>query len=180
MVIYTKKGDKGETNLFSKNKNTVKVSKSSLKISTIGAIDEANSFFGIVVSFSKDKKLNYILKDIQKDLFRINSILAGANLRFSITRIRSMEKKIDELEGKLPVLKNFLLPGGSKITSLLHYSRTLVRKVERNLVRLNEKDEIKPQILMYINRLSDCVFILARQQNSKQGFSDEIWKLKDK
>jgi len=146
----------------------------------MGAIDESSSFFGVVASFSKDKKLNNILKDIQKDLFRINSILAGANLRFSIIRTRSMEKKIDELEGILPVLKNFLLPSGSKIASLLHYSRTLVRKAERNLVRLNEKDEIKPQILMYVNRLSDYIFMLARQQNSKQGFSDEIWKLKDK
>lgn len=178
MAIYTKKGDKGETSLFLKK--TRKISKGSARIRTLGSIDEANSFLGVVIAFLQDKELKRLLKSIQQDLFRINSILAGANLRFSIAKTRSLEKKIDELEGKLPVLKNFLLPGGTKAASLLHYARTLVRKAERELAALNKKREVRAQILMYINRLSDLIFMFAREQNVKEGFKEEIWKLKDK
>src|SRR3972149_11914995 len=111
MAIYTKRGDRGETSLFDKDSvQNIRVSKDALRIRTIGALDEANSSLGVVVSFSSDKKLNFLITRIQAELFTIGSILAGANLRFSKTRTLFLEKNLDKLEGALPVLGNFLLP----------------------------------------------------------------------
>lgn len=169
MAIYTKKGDSGETSIFS-GKHLLK---SSPRIKAIGAVDETNSFLGIILSEAPKMRE---LKDIQRNLFGIGSILAGAPLRFPKSRTRKLEKEIDRVEGKLPVLKNFILPGGSRVGSRLFFARTLARRTERALVSLNKKEPLAPEILVYINRLSDYLFMLGREVNSKEGREEEVWK----
>jgi cob(I)alamin adenosyltransferase len=169
MAIYTKKGDRGETSIFSGEK----LPKSSLRIKTIGVIDEVNSFLGMVVAEAPE--LND-LKEVQRNLFSLGSILAGAPLRFSKTKTRKLEKEIDRVEGKLPVLKNFILPGGGKVASKLFFARTLARRAERALVSLNKVEPLKPEILVYINRLSDYLFMVGREVNHKEGIKEEVWR----
>ncbi len=175
MAIYTKRGDRGETSLYDKNsRQNIRVSKNSLRIEAIGAIDEANSFLGIISS--RDANLGKEIKEVQRNLFTIGGVLAGANLRFSKTKTKKLEKKIDKLEGELPVLKNFILPGGSEISSHLLYARTIVRRAEREVVALDKKEKVSPQILSYLNRLSDYVFMLGRLVNALSGIKEETWR----
>lgn len=176
MAIYTKKGDSGETSLYdASSAQRSRVSKNSIRIWAIGVVDELNSYLGVVVSYSSDSKLNKILKAVQRDLLNIGSILAGSNLRFFDSKTKKLEKIIDELEGNLPPLKNFILPGGSEVAAHLHYARSVARRMERAVVRLNERKQVKPQVLGYINRLSDLLFMLARRQNFEKGVKEEIW-----
>ena len=173
MAIYTKKGDKGETSIFSGKH----LSKSSPRIKAIGAIDETNSFLGIILS--EAPKLTQ-LKDIQRNLFAIGSILAGAPLRFPKSRTKKLEKAIDRAEGELPVLKNFILPGGGRVAARLFFARTLARRAERSAVFLNKKEPLKTEILIYLNRLSDYLFMLGRELNHQEGIKEEVWKGKRK
>jgi cob(I)alamin adenosyltransferase len=179
MAIYTKRGDKGETSVYDEGPVQGKrISKSSQIVVTLGTIDELNSFIGICVSHSEDEKLNAILEEMQKNLLTIGSIIAGSNLRFYIKNTEKLERIIDELEGSLPVLKNFVYPGGDEIASLLQFSRSLARRAEREAVTLNELGKVKSQILTYLNRLSDTLFMLARQQNFRKGVDEKVWKSK--
>ncbi len=179
MVIYTKRGDKGETSLFDKDATQrIRISKSSLKVEALGAIDELNSFLGMAISSSEDFKLRLTLKGVQENLLTIGPIIAGSKLPFSSKKTKELEILLDKLEGTLPVLKNFIFPGGTKAASLLQYARALARRAERRVVALSEVDKIKPSILTYLNRLSDTLFMLAREVNYKSGLSDEIWKTK--
>ena len=173
MPIYTKRGDRGETSLSTKG---VKVSKDSLRISAIGAVDELNSFLGVVRSFSEDKWLDRKLKTIQSELLTVGSILGESELKFYNSKTKRLEKEIDRLEKKLPKLTNFIIPGGTKIASLLHFARTLSRRAEREVVALSRIEEVKPQIIVYLNRLSDYLFILARNENYKSEVGDDLWK----
>ena len=176
MSVYTKTGDKGETRVFDKKTGElVKLSKNSCKIRAIGAIDELNSYLGIVrleieIEFEKD------ILNIQRNLFTINSILAGGNLRFSKTKTKKLEREIDEWEGKLPVLKNFIIYSGTPKSTQIFYARALCRKAERSVVKLSKEQKISDSILTYINRLSDYLFMLARFENHKSGVKEEIWK----
>lgn len=173
MAIYTKKGDKGETSIFSGKT----LSKSSQRIAAIGAIDETNSFLGIILSEAPQMRE---LKEVQRNLFAIGSILAGAPLRFPKSRTKKIEKGIDRMEGTLPVLKNFILPGGGKTGARLFFARTLARRAERALVSLNKQEPLRPEILVYINRLSDYLFMLGREVNREEGREEEVWKGKRK
>lgn len=173
--IYTKQGDKGETGLYSKNKRT-RISKASLIINAIGCIDEVNSYLGLINSSTNNKELKKETTQIQKDLFVLSSVLAGSKLRFSITKTKRIEKKIDEIEKELPKLKHFIFPGGEKAGAMLHYVRALVRKAERKVVELAEEETVKPAILIYLNRLSDYIFVLARKVNLDQKAPEEIWE----
>lgn len=176
MAIYTKRGDKGKTSLYDKTlEQRKRTSKDSLRIEALGAIDELNSYLGVVISSSEDLVLNKKLKEVQGNLLTIGSQLAGSKLRFFKTNTRRLEKEIDEMEGRLSVLTNFILPGGGRTASNLQYARTLVRRAERRLVSLNEKITVKPQTLTYLNRLSDYLFMLARDANSKMEVKDEVW-----
>ena len=177
MVIYTKRGDKGETALYDKeSRQNIRVSKDSLRIRAIGAVDEANTFLGVCVSISDDNKLNKFLTRIQEDLFRIGSILAGAKLRFSKSKTKILEKEIDKLEGTLPVLKNFILPGGTQFATNLHVVRVGVRSAEREIVALSRAEEVRPEILTFLNRLSDYTFMLARKVNFEAKIKEKVWK----
>jgi cob(I)alamin adenosyltransferase len=176
VTIYTKRGDKGKTSLYKKDPNNRnKISKSDCLIHALGAIDELNSYLGVITSHSQDQKLNKTITDLQKDMFTIGSIIGGSGLRFSKSKTTKLEKIIDELEKKLPPLKNFILPGGSKVAAHLQYARSLARKAERTTVALNEDEKIRPQVLTYLNRLSDLLFMLARQANFRMGIKENVW-----
>jgi cob(I)alamin adenosyltransferase len=167
MSIYTKIGDKGETRLFDpKTKKLIPVSKTSKKINTIGTIDELNSMLGIVGG----------LTNIQSDLFTINAILAGTKLRFSKTKVKKLEKEIDRLEGILPVQKNFIYYGGDPKAAILFLTRAVCRRAERSLASLVKDENFNPQILIYINRLSDYLFIKGREINRAAGIKEKAWR----
>ena len=176
MTIYTKKGDKGETTLFNgKTSQKVLVAKDSLKISAIGAIDEVNSYLGII-SFNEEPELKKTIEKLQRELFTIGSILAGANLRFYATKTKYLEKQIDKMQRKLPTIKHFILPGGTLTGAQLYFARALTRRAERAIVALNKKEKTKPQILVYLNRLSDFLFVLARIVNQSCGIKENFWQ----
>ncbi len=153
MPIYTKKGDRGETGLF----RGERVSKNSPVINALGSLDEANSWLGVVGGF----------KNIQKDLMTISSILAGAKLEFPQSKTKKLELEIDKLEKKLPKLKGFIIPEGK--SAKVHFARALVRRAERAVVSLHSsRFLVRSSILVYLNRLSDYLFILARYPNIKE------------
>lgn len=177
MSIYTKKGDKGETGLFRKvDGHSVRVSKSSCNTRAIGAVDEADSFIGVVISETHDEELKAKLKSVQNNLLTIGSILAGSNLKVLPSKTKKLEKEIDECDKYLPTLTNFILPGGSPVAAHLQYARTLARKAEREVVAFSEESKVPAGVLKYINRLSDYLFTLARAENYKLGVKDEVWK----
>jgi len=161
VAIYTKKGDRGETALYDPlAASTRRIPKDSLKIQAIGAVDELNSFLGIVLSGSTDKELNKLLKELHNNLFNVGAILAGAKLPFGLAKTKRLEKVIDKLEGALPVF----------------FARALARRAERAIVSLNKEEEVRSEILIYLNRLSDFLFMLARGENAKKKIKEEIWK----
>lgn len=172
-MIYTKKGDKGKTGLYGIRK---RIYKDNPIFSFIGSMDEVNSYLGIIISQSRDRKLNKTLRDIQSNLFTINAILAGAKMKLKKGKVKEMEKLIDEMEEKLPPLKNFILPSGTPTATRLMYARTLIRKAEREAVSLRKKKKIEGNIIIYLNRLSDLFFILSRYQNKRKGMKEIIWK----
>lgn len=177
MAVYTKTGDKGTTKVFDKKTGTlVGISKTSCKIASIGAIDELNSFLGVSKSFSSDADFKNKITQVQKNLFTINSILAGGKLKFSKVQTKKLEKQIDVWEGSLPVLKNFIIYGGSQESSLIYYSRALCRRAERSLVSFAKKEKVPESVLVYFNRLSDYLFMLARSQNFRGEPKEELWK----
>jgi len=176
MAIYTKQGDKGQTTLYSdKSASKVVVKKSAVKINAIGAIDETNSYLGIISSNS-EQKIKEEIEKIQKNLFTIGAIIAGADLHFNSTKTKHLERQIDEILETLPVVKHFVLPGGTSIGAQLYYARTLVRKTERVVVALSEKEKIDSQVLVYINRLSDYLYILARTVNHNHKITEKVWQ----
>jgi len=173
MPIYTKKGDTGNSSLF-KDKNPVP--KSSPVFECLGSIDELNSYLGTVTAHTQNPQTIIRLKEIQRNLFTINAIIAGAKLRFPASYTVNLEKQIDLMDKSLPPLKNFILPGGTHLASSFHYARTLVRKAERRLVLYNQSFKVKPELIKYLNRLSDYFFTLARFTNHTLGIAEELWK----
>lgn len=178
MAIYTKTGDKGQTKVFDKKtKELISVRKDSCKIKSIGAIDELNSFLGVAKSFSNDLKLQKHIEIVQTNLFVINSILAGGKIRFGKSETKKMEKEIDVWEGDLPVQKHFIFYGGSQVSSLIFYARALARRAERSLVSMrNSSFMIPDSIMVYMNRLSDYLFMLARNINFESKIEEKFWK----
>lgn len=186
--IYTKKGDQGETCLVSGER----VSKSHVRLESYGTLDELNSTLGVAISLmnqsSHKKELSHALSDIlfqvQNDLFNIGSQLACADTdmqsklpNISESDITKQEKKIDELSEKLPPLRNFILPGGSQLSSNFHVSRTVCRRAERLCIKLREeKTTIDPLLIQYLNRLSDLLFVIARYCNKIENHPEVEWK----
>ena len=179
MKIYTKSGDKGETSLFGGGR----VSKNNLRIKAYGTVDELNSILGLAASFTDDKKLAEEIRNLQNQLFMLGSDLATPldKNKVKIQRVSDMEitfleSRIDFYDEKLPELRNFILPGGSKGASYLHFARTVCRRAEREIVALAETEEIGIDVVKYINRLSDLLFMLARFANIVSGTSEIEWK----
>lgn len=181
MKIYTKTGDKGKTSLFGGKR----VWKDDLRIQSYGTVDELNSILGVAISEIKNKKLKKILSSIQHELFNLGSDLASPeyknNKNFSIPRInesniKRLEGLIDKIDNKLSPLKNFILPGGLKGAALLHQARTVCRRAEREVISLSKIDMINSEIKIYLNRLSDLLFVLARFENFSSKHPDIEWK----
>jgi len=182
MAIYTRKGDRGETSL----RKGQKILKFHIRVSSYGNIDELNSSLGVVLSKSKNKIIKDEVLKIQNDLFEIGAALANPfektkNLKELLNRrTQEMEKSIDNLTKKIPVLSNFILPGGGEAGAFLHLARTICRRVEREIIRLSKKEEIEFNIISYLNRLSDHLFTLARFANVVERQKEIIWIKKTK
>ena len=174
MKIYTKKGDLGETSLFGGKR----VPKNHLRIKAYGSIDELNSFLGIVLAKLQDTRAEEFINKIQKDLFIIGSHLAGSLITIDplTERTKEMEKVIDNLDGELPPLKNFILPEGTEKSTYLYFARAVARRAERELIELSLQEEVDSKVRIYLNRLSDFLFVLARYLNFKSGVTETVWK----
>lgn len=173
MSVYTKTGDKGETGLFDRSK---RLPKHSLEFEVLGTIDEANSALGLAISFEEEQYLKNKIIQVQRNLFKLGSMIAGARLSIPAATVKKYEREIDAWEGIMPVQSHFIFPGGSKASSFLYSARTVVRRLERLLVKLSEKKEIPPGILIYVNRLSDYLYVLARYINFRRGVKENFWK----
>ncbi|MEW6655100.1 MAG: cob(I)yrinic acid a,c-diamide adenosyltransferase [Bacteroidota bacterium] len=181
MKIYTKTGDKGETSLFGGKR----VWKNDLRIAAYGSVDELNAVIGVALTEIENVELRHTLISLQNDLFVLGSDLAApiekVNKNFVIPRIQKdnfekLERLIDEIDVKLPELKNFILPGGTKGSANLHLARTVCRRAERDVVALSKKEIINSAVEIYLNRLSDLLFVLARYQNFVTGNTDINWQ----
>lgn len=179
MKIYTKTGDDGTTGLYGGER----VLKDSLRVDCYGTVDELNSLLGLAETEIKDVALQKIIHEIQNELFTLGGELATPKKKvgMNIVQIREndinfLEHKIDEYEEKLEPLKQFILPGGSKGASLLHYSRSVCRRAERLVTSLSQKEEMSNLVLIYLNRLSDLLFVLARFENNVNQIPDIPWQ----
>jgi len=171
MKIYTKLGDQGQTSIYT----GARFKKHSLIINAIGNIDELSSYLGLVrATIKKDKKIDQILHDVQYDLYKITNNLAGAEVKFDEKNVGYLEKVIDVYNDELPNIKSFIIPSGHKDATLLHVARTICRRAERKISQINENEGLYSIELMYINRVSDLLFVLARYKNIKNKIKEEI------
>src|SRR5260221_5865502 len=179
--IYTKTGDKGKTSLI----GGTKVPKSHIRIEAYGTVDELNSYIGLCKDLITDESTNNVLLEIQDRLFTIGSSLACDPVKEPRMRIPDLkeadvillEKEIDRMNGVIPPMKNFVLPGGHPTVSYLHIARCVCRRAERCCVRLElETLEIEPVILKYMNRLGDYLFVLARYMAHSLKAVEVPWK----
>lgn len=178
MKIYTKTGDLGETSLF----DGTRVLKNNERVSCYGDVDELNSVLGVALSFINHETVRSFLLEIQRDLFALGAGLANPKHKkqkekadFNETKVAALEKAIDEIEKQIDPIKNFILPGGSQASSFLDLARTVCRRAERKVVELKTREEVDSLFVVYLNRLSDYLFMLSRFVNKKEGYKDIIW-----
>jgi len=177
--IYTKTGDKGYTGLW----GGTRVAKSHKRINAYGTIDELNSYLGLLTSFQANEGRKQFLHEIQRTLFSIGSILAADPEKKNLDlppienkTFEALEEAIDNMEKDLVPLKYFILPGGNKEVSFCHIARTVCRRAERNIVKLIQANEVVPDIvIIYLNRLSDYLFVLARKMGKETGAEEIKW-----
>jgi cob(I)alamin adenosyltransferase len=174
--IYTRTGDKGST-LLGDGK---RVEKNSLRVDAYGSVDEANATIGLSI-LRTNIKIKKILQLIQNDLFDLGADLCvpdkknSKKLKITKDRVDYIEEKIDNFNKKLAPINSFILPSGSESSTYLHIARTVTRRAERKVVALSKKEKINPITIIYLNRLSDLLFVLARYTNNK-GKKDILWK----
>lgn len=181
MKIYTRTGDTGETGLFGGGR----VAKDHARVAAYGDVDELNSFIGLARATPPEEFLAAQLEEIQRDLFSIGGHLATpdpqkvraalAKAELSDARVAALEAVIDAADAELPPLKAFVLPGGTQKAATLHVARVACRRAERSVVTLSRSDEVPALFLIYLNRLSDLLFTLARLANHRAGVGDVIW-----
>ena len=180
--IYTKSGDKGETGLVGGQR----VAKDAQRIEVYGTVDELNSFVGLVRISAKENKLDeleLIFERIQHELFNLGSVLATLpqdlhpnQPRITNETIDRLEREIDQYNANLAPLRSFVLPGGTRICAELHVCRTICRRAERALVTLSHSEEIPVEALLYLNRLSDAMFVWSRWVNQALGVEEALWQ----
>ena len=175
--IYTKTGDDGSTGLIGNKR----VSKSNPRIMAYGAVDEINAALGIVLSSSLDKNIHDLLMKTQNDLFVLGADLANPDLKNTSNRVTQdmvhfLEEHIDRLEGELSPITYFILPGGDQVASQVHLTRAISRRAETLIVSLAEKERINKTCQIYINRLSDLLFVIARVINKRKMINDTAWQ----
>ncbi len=177
--IYTKTGDDGDTGLFGGSR----LSKDNPRIEAYGTIDELNAVLGLVRSCCPPEAIDEVMGDIQRHLFVIGAELAtpgGSVDGMSPTgnaQINKLENTIDQFESQLPPLEHFILPGGTSLAAHLHLARTICRRAERRLIALlrEQKNDSSKAVLVYLNRLGDLLFVLAREANRSAGRADVPW-----
>ena len=179
MKIYTRTGDSGETALLGGKR----VSKADPRVAAYGEVDELNAWLGLVRSIGSDAGLAAMLERIQRDLFAIGARLAdpGSKVAHRVAKtdvtgddVKRLEDWIDLLESEVPVLRRFILAGGSRAGASLHVARTICRRAERSVVSLGT-EHVEPEILVYLNRLSDLLFVMARVANRRDGAPEFEW-----
>jgi len=174
--IYTRTGDSGSAGLVDGSR----VSKSSLRMTAIGEVDEANAAIGVAIAALDDGPIADQLREIQNDLFDLGADVAtpgaidGA-LRIVASQVQRLERDIDVMNAGLAPLESFILPGGSAVIAALHLARAIVRRAERAAVALNEAEPLNAQLLAYLNRLSDHLFVAARFVAAREG-GDVLWR----
>lgn len=178
--IYTKTGDDGTTGLV----GGTRVKKFDARLEAYGTIDELNAAVGVIRSYDIPDTISSVLIEIQNRLFNIGSRLASDEKgdkiteKLSITEahIAFLEKAIDEIEKDLPKLRQFILPGGDLASAYCHVARTVCRRAERRILAFADSGTIQPEIVKYINRLSDFLFVLARKMAAISGVHEEPWR----
>ena len=176
--IYTRSGDGGETSLGDGSR----VPKLDCRIGAFGAVDELNAAIGVVLAHSElPERLRAPLDRIQNELFDVGADLCVPfgvtdRLRVEQASVDRLEQLCDEFNSGLPMLKSFILPGGTESAARLHVARTICRRAERDAIAANEEDGINPLVLSYLNRLSDFLFIASRFANADTGRGEPLWK----
>ncbi len=180
MKIYTKTGDKGSTSLFGGKR----VPKNNVRIEAYGTVDELNASIGVALSENISEIVFKSLRKIQNDLFTVGGDLATPLTekkvkipRTTAAMVSFLEDEIDNYDSKIEKLKSFILPGGTKTSALLHLSRTICRRAERCVVQLTGEEQINNEIVKYLNRLSDLLFIFARFENFVNNVPDIEWEI---
>ena len=177
--IYTRTGDSGDTGLF----DGTRVSKADPRVSAYGDVDELNAWLGLVRAAGVDDELGGMLEGIQRDLFALGARLADPARRIAarVTKaavtsedIARLEGWIDRLEAELPPLRRFILAGGAQPGATLHVARTVCRRAERAMVSLGP-GAFEPELIVYVNRLSDLLFVMARAANRRAGVAETEW-----
>ncbi len=183
MKIYTKTGDQGVTSLFGGQR----VLKSHLRVEAYGTVDELNALLGVVVADCPMDDVKATLIGIQCDLFELGADLATQHnskhddkiARITAERYAVLEEKIDLWDAELPELRSFILPGGTYPAAQLHFARTICRRAERHITALAQMEKVNEHALIYLNRLSDLLFIMARYVNFRLGREEVLWMSQD-
>jgi cob(I)alamin adenosyltransferase len=172
--VYTRTGDSGQTSLV----GGARISKSSARVDAYGEVDELNSVIGIARARSIDPQIDEVLGVIQNDLFTLGADLASPSdvsvPRIEESFITKLEQFADQFLSELEPLKEFILPGGIDAGATLHLARTVARRAERRVVALSEAEQLNPETIVYLNRLSDLLFILARVINHRSGVPEKM------
>ena len=178
LKIYTRTGDTGDTGLFGGGR----VRKNGIRVEAYGTVDELNSVLGVVRTFDLPEPVPEWLGRVQNDLFYLGADLATPLetkaewvVRIGADAVQALEQAIDQMEAQLPPLKSFILPGGTPAAAHLHVARTVCRRAERITVELNDQQAINPSAMVYLNRLGDFLFVLARWVNFMAGVSEVLW-----
>jgi cob(I)alamin adenosyltransferase len=175
--VYTKTGDQGTTSLGSGER----VSKDAPRVEAYGTVDELNSVLGVLLCEEMPADLREELLRIQQELFDLGADLCTpdserkAGPKIKTSQIERLEKLIDAHNEPLPPLKSFILPGGARTASLFHLARTVCRRAERRVVSLSRQETLDANVVIYLNRLSDALFVLARSENTRTGHGDILW-----
>jgi cob(I)alamin adenosyltransferase len=171
--IVTRTGDAGTTGLGDGSR----VGKDSPRIEAIGSVDELNSTIGVVLAEGLPEPVSALLTDVQHDLFDLGGELSiPGHTTLSATHVERLEAAVERYNADLPPLKEFILPGGTRAAALLHVARTVCRRAERGVVALAATDTLSPSSRIYLNRLSDLLFVLARSVNRAGNAPDVLWQ----
>lgn len=175
--IYTRGGDAGETSLGDGSR----VSKLDARIAAYGTVDELNSAVGLVFAAGCTDDMRAVLGRVQNELFDLGADLSvplehQARLRVTQEQVDALERDCDGFNAELPELKSFVLPGGSEVAARLHVARTICRRAEREALAASGLYEVSPLVLVYLNRLSDLLFIFARAANAAAGHEEPLWR----
>ena len=177
MSGYTRGGDGGETSLPGGSR----VRKDCLQVAAFGSVDELNSLLGLARNECSGNTgcggaTGELLHKIQRELFSLGADLAASKSLVTPQMVEALEKEIDSREEKLPQLHHFILPGGSKLASLLHAARAVCRRAERDAAQMAASEKVNPEALAYLNRLSSLLFTLAREANATAGVQEKEWR----